>query len=146
MTEPPAPRNIKKTPRRRKAPWHLYVARCSDGTLYTGIAKDVAARLEAHNMGKGAKYTRTRTPLTLLFQEPQADYSVALKREYQVKRLGRKGKEAFINGKKLARPRKTAKMCFQKKRAKKKRRSHCRPKQTQVNRQDAKFAKKNFCG
>jgi putative endonuclease len=102
-------------------PWHLYIVRCSDGTLYTGIAKDVSKRIETHNSGKGAKYTRDRGPVTLLFQETLSDYSSALKREYQVKRLGRKGKEAFIEGKPLKAPAEKSKMSFQKPRKKKKR-------------------------
>lgn len=100
------------------APWHLYIARCADDTLYTGIAKDVTKRLEAHNQGKGARYTRSHGPVVLLFQEPQADYSSALRREYQVKRLGRRGKEAFAAGKPLARPGEKSRMSFQKDRKK----------------------------
>jgi putative endonuclease len=103
-------------------PWYLYIVRCSDGTLYTGIAKNVTQRIEAHNQGKGAKYTRTRGPVTILFQETLSDYSSALKREYQVKRLGRKGKEAFIEGKPLKRPAEKSKMSFQKKRSVRKKR------------------------
>jgi putative endonuclease len=103
-------------------PWHLYIVRCSDGTLYTGIAKDVSKRIETHNTGKGAKYTRDRGPVTLLFQETLSDYSSALKREYQVKRLSRKGKQAFIEGKPLKAPAENSKMSFQKPRNKNKRR------------------------
>ena len=101
--------------------WHLYIVRCSDNTFYTGIAKDVSKRVEAHNSGKGAKYTRDRGPVVLLLQEPQGDYSTALKREYQVKRLGRKGKEDFVAGKLLARPSDASRMSFMKKRRKKRR-------------------------
>jgi putative endonuclease len=96
------------------------VVRCADGTFYTGIAKDVAQRIAAHNSGKGAKYTSTRKPVTLLFQEPEGDYSTALKREYQVKRLKRVEKESFVSGKPLRRPRKKAKMTFMKPRKNKK--------------------------
>jgi len=102
-----------------KAPWHLYVAECADGSYYTGIAKDVQKRIEAHNSGKGAKYTATRGPVKLLFQEPQASYSTALRREYQVKSLPKKRKVLFIQGAKLRRPAKKAKMTFQKRKSRK---------------------------
>lgn len=93
--------------------WSLYIAECADGSYYTGIAKDVAKRIEVHNSGKGAKYTSTHLPVRLLFQEPQKDYSAALKREYQVKRLSKAGKVRFAAGGKLTRPKKKAKMSFQ---------------------------------
>ena len=98
----------------KKGRWALYIARCADGTFYTGIAKDVDRRIEAHNTGKGAKYTATRGPISLLFQEPQADYSAALRREYQVKRLPKKKKILFVMGEKLRRPSRKSKMSFQK--------------------------------
>lgn len=101
--------------------WNLYIAECADGTYYTGIAKDVENRLAAHNAGKGAKYTRDRGPVTLVFQEPQAGYSVALKREYQVKRLTRGRKSRFIAGEALPPPDENGRMAFQKKRRKRKR-------------------------
>lgn len=101
-----------KTP--RKAPWSLYVVECADGSYYTGIAKDVEKRIEAHNHGKGAKYTAAHGPVKLVFQEPQANYSAALRREYQVKGLSKKRKVRFAQGEKLKRPRKKAKMSFQK--------------------------------
>lgn len=101
-------------------PWFLYVAECADGTYYTGIAKDVLKRIEAHNEGKGAKYTRAHGPVKLLLREPQADYSAALKREYQVKQLPKARKKRFVAGEPLAAPRDEAKMSFQKPRRKKK--------------------------
>jgi putative endonuclease len=104
--------------RRSKAEWSLYIAECADGSYYTGIAKDVEKRIETHNTGKGAKYTATRGPVTLVFQEPQGDYSTALRREYQVKSLSKERKIRFAAGEKLAKPRRKAKMTFQ--RAKKK--------------------------
>ena len=76
--------------------WYLYILRCGDGTLYTGITTDVEKRLEQHRAGKGAKYTRGRGPLTLAYQEHCADHSDALKREIQVKKLSRQQKEALI--------------------------------------------------
>ena len=80
--------------------WYLYILRCKDNTLYTGITNDLSARLKAHASGKGAKYTRGRGPLELVYQERQESYSAALKREYQVKQLTRAQKlqmiEAFV--------------------------------------------------
>lgn len=79
-----------------KAMWYLYILRCGDGTLYTGITTDVARRLEAHRQGRGAKYTRGRGPLELIYQEEWGTHSLALKREAAVKRLPRQEKEALI--------------------------------------------------
>ena len=76
--------------------WFLYILRCKDGSLYTGITTDVAKRLEAHRSGKGAKYTRGRGPLELLYQEDCGTHSQALKREYAVKNLTRQEKEQLI--------------------------------------------------
>jgi predicted GIY-YIG superfamily endonuclease len=76
--------------------WYLYILRCGDGTLYTGITNDVEKRLEAHRMGKGAKYTRGRGPLMLVHQECCGSHSDALKREAAVKRLTRQQKDALI--------------------------------------------------
>jgi putative endonuclease len=89
------------------------VAECADGSYYTGIAKDVTKRIEAHNAGKGAKYTAIHGPVRLLFQEPQKDYSTALRREHQVKSLPKKKKVLFVQGQKLRRPSRKAKMTFQ---------------------------------
>jgi len=98
---------------RPKAEWHLYVAECADGSYYTGIAKDVERRIEAHNSGKGAKYTATHGPVKLVFQESQANYSAALRREYQVKTLSKQRKVRFVQGEKLKKPPRKAKMTFQ---------------------------------
>ena len=76
--------------------WYLYILRCGDDTLYTGITNDVSARLKAHASGKGAKYTRGREPLELVYQEEQDSYSAALKREHQVKQLTRAQKLHMI--------------------------------------------------
>ena len=76
--------------------WYLYILRCGDGTLYTGIAVDVEKRFAAHCQGKGAKYTRGRGPLTLLYRETCGDHSRALRRELEVKALTRPEKEALI--------------------------------------------------
>lgn len=76
--------------------WHLYILRCKDGSLYTGITTDVEKRLEAHRSGKGAKYTRGRAPLELVYREPCGDHSAALKRELEIKALVRAQKEKLI--------------------------------------------------
>lgn len=76
--------------------WHLYILRCGDGTLYTGITTDVEKRLEAHRSGKGAKYTRGRSPLELIYREECGSHSDALKREAAVKKLSRKQKEMLL--------------------------------------------------
>ena len=75
--------------------WYLYILRCGDGTLYTGITTDVEKRLEAHRAGKGAKYTRGRSPLTLAYREKCGTHSDALKRELAVKKLTRIQKEVM---------------------------------------------------
>lgn len=76
--------------------WHLYILRCRDGSLYTGITTDVEKRLEAHRSGKGAKYTRGRAPLELVYREECGDHSTALKRELEIKKLTREQKQALI--------------------------------------------------
>ena len=76
--------------------WYVYMLRCGDGTLYTGVTDDVPRRLAAHRSGKGAKYTRGRGPLELVWQEEVTDKSAALRREYQIKRLSRSEKEQLI--------------------------------------------------
>lgn len=78
--------------------WYLYILRCRDGTLYTGITTDVDKRFEAHATGKGAKYTRGRGPLTLVYRETCGDHSAALKRELEIKKLTRQEKEALVTG------------------------------------------------
>ncbi len=76
--------------------WKLYILRCGDGSLYTGITTDVEKRLEAHRTGKGAKYTRGRGPLELVYREECGDHSTALKRELEIKKLSREDKEKLI--------------------------------------------------
>lgn len=77
------------------AAWHLYLLRCGDGTLYCGIALDVEARLEQHRNGKGAKYTRGRGPLALVYREPCGTRAEALRREREVKQMPRAAKLAL---------------------------------------------------
>ena len=76
--------------------FNLYILRCKDGSLYTGIAVDVEERLKMHRSGKGAKYTRGRGPLELVYTEKCGSRSDALKREIAVKRLTRQKKEELI--------------------------------------------------
>jgi putative endonuclease len=70
----------------------VYLVRCRDGTLYTGVTNDVAERIAAHNAGRGAKYTRSRLPVTLVYREPTKGRGPALRREHQIKRLSRAAK------------------------------------------------------
>ena len=79
--------------------WYLYILRCGDGTLYTGITTDVDKRLEQHRCGKGAKYTRGRGPLELVYREVCGTHSDALKREVDVKKLPRQEKLLLIEKK-----------------------------------------------
>jgi putative endonuclease len=75
--------------------WHVYIVRCADRTLYTGVAKDPKARIAEHNAGRGAKYTRARLPVKLVYREPAADRGAALRREHEIKRLPRDAKRAL---------------------------------------------------
>jgi putative endonuclease len=79
----------------------VYLARCADGTLYTGIALDVAARIAAHDDGRGARYTRGRGPLELCATRRCASKGEALRLELAVKRLPRSLKEGLIAGRRL---------------------------------------------
>jgi len=115
--------------------WHLYIAECADGTYYTGIAKDVEKRIATHNSGKGSKYTATHRPVHLVFQEPQADYSAALRREYQIKTLPKKRKIRFVEGLNLPHPPQKAKMSFFRKKKKP---------QTKANTKTRRFKGKRF--
>lgn len=74
----------------------MYILRCADNTLYTGIATDVDRRAAVHNRGQGAKYTRSRRPVTVIYREPCADKSAALRREAAIKRLPRAQKLKLI--------------------------------------------------
>lgn len=76
--------------------YFVYIVRCGDGTLYTGLARDPQARVRVHNAGKGAKYTRSRLPVSLVYTEQCESLSAALKRERQVKPWSRAKKEALI--------------------------------------------------
>jgi predicted GIY-YIG superfamily endonuclease len=78
--------------------YHVYIVRCADGTLYTGYAADPEARVAAHNAGRGARYTRSRLPVTLVYIEACESKSHALAREYELKQLPRSTKQALIVG------------------------------------------------
>ena len=75
---------------------YTYLLRCADGTLYCGWTNDLAARLAAHNSGKGAKYTRARRPVRLVYSEPHPTRGEAMRREAAIKRLSRAEKEALM--------------------------------------------------
>jgi putative endonuclease len=77
------------------APWFVYLARCSDGTLYCGVARNVAERIAKHDAGKGARYTRGRGPLTMLAVRKCRSHGDALRLELAVKRLTRQEKESL---------------------------------------------------
>lgn len=76
--------------------WWVYMLRCGDGTLYTGMAADVERRAAVHNAGKGAKYTRSRLPVEVVYREEMEDRSSALRREAAIKALSRREKLALI--------------------------------------------------
>ncbi len=76
---------------------YTYILQCSDGSLYTGWTNDLEKRLTAHNDGKGAKYTKTRLPVHLIYYEEFLTKEEAMQREYRIKRLSRKEKLALIN-------------------------------------------------
>ena len=78
--------------------WYVYILRCSDGSLYTGISPDVEARLQAHHAGKGARYTRGRGPFELVYREPAGTRAEATRRERAIKRLTRQKKQDLIQG------------------------------------------------
>lgn len=79
--------------------WYVYILRCRDDSLYTGITRDVEKRLATHNRGSGAKYTRSRTPVELVYSEVCPDKSGALRRELEIKALTRQKKLELIQGK-----------------------------------------------
>jgi len=94
--EPKYLRMIHRMKKRGKKEWSVYILRCGDQTLYTGISKDVQARLAKHQSGKGAAYTRTHLPVTLVYQEHRMNRSTALIREAAIKRLPRQKKEKLL--------------------------------------------------
>jgi len=82
--------------KKHSSPWQVYMVRCVDDSLYTGITKDVESRIETHNAGKGAKYTRAHLPVKLVWSESIGSESQAKIREAQIKKLTRSEKEKLI--------------------------------------------------
>lgn len=76
--------------------WYVYILQCSDGTFYTGSSNNLEKRVLSHNTGRGAKYTRGRSPVLLLYSEKTIDKSAALKREIEIKKLSREGKKELV--------------------------------------------------
>jgi putative endonuclease len=83
--------------------WSVYIVKCADNTLYTGIAKNVEARLTQHNEGSGARYTRSRRPVKLVFHERASDRGDALRREMAIKQMRASDKLALIKSGTLTR-------------------------------------------
>lgn len=92
----------KKGRKRKGQPWFVYILECADGTFYTGITNDLQRRFDEHNTGRGARYTRSRTPVELRYTEDCLNRSAALIREAKIKALGRPAKEKLIADQDLA--------------------------------------------
>lgn len=78
--------------------WFVYILECSDDTYYTGITNNIIKRFKAHSSGKGAKYTASRIPLTLVWFKTVKDHSTAAKEEYRIKKMPRIEKEKLVAG------------------------------------------------
>jgi putative endonuclease len=93
------------TPGRGQTRWQVYILRCADGTLYTGIARDAERRAAEHNAGakRGAKYTRTRRPVTVVYMENAAGRGAACRREHEIKSLPHSAKLDLIGAAAAAR-------------------------------------------
>lgn len=76
---------------------YTYIVRCADGTLYTGWTNDLEKRMKAHNEGMGAKYTRSRRPVELVYSEEHETKEEAMSREYRIKRMSRQQKMELVN-------------------------------------------------
>jgi putative endonuclease len=74
----------------------VYIVRCADGTLYTGWTTDIGRRVAQHNAGRGARYTRMRRPVVLVYREEMPDRSAAMRREWAIKKLDREHKERLV--------------------------------------------------
>lgn len=85
--------------------WYVYIVRCRDDSLYTGVARDLQRRVQQHNTGRGgARYTRSRRPVELVYHETAPDRSTAQRREYQIKQLTARQKQALIQCSEAAAP------------------------------------------
>ena len=95
--------------RKTKSAWTVYILRCADGSLYTGITRDVARRVKEHNSNGllAARYTRARRPVALVYQEPVTTRSAAGKREYRIKRMTRSDKQKLVEKRKRGKSRST---------------------------------------
>ena len=82
--------------------WCVYILKCSDGSLYTGISNSLSERIVTHNSGKGAKYTKSRLPVTLVYEEHTHDKSRSLRREIEIKKLTRSKKIEIIDSANLS--------------------------------------------
>ena len=91
---------MKKKPGKKK--WTVYIVRCRNGALYTGITNDLPKRIKTHNSGKGALYTKFFGPVRLVYQEPARNVSFALKREYAIKQWPRAAKLKLIKKRNMA--------------------------------------------
>jgi predicted GIY-YIG superfamily endonuclease len=87
-----------KAPDQDRTAWVVYIVECCDGSYYTGITNDIARRVQEHNAGTASRYTRSRRPVVLRYQEVCADRSQALMREFAVKLMSRKEKQALVRG------------------------------------------------
>lgn len=85
-------------PKSINSPWFVYMLRCADGSLYTGITNDPPRRCRQHQEGKASRYTRCRRPVQLIYQEEHSDRSQALRREAAIKALSRQEKQRLIRG------------------------------------------------
>jgi len=94
---------------RAKARWTVYILRCADGSLYTGVTRDVTRRVEEHNSSGrlAARYTRSRRPVVLVYQEAARNRASACRREYRIKQLVRSEKDKLVRGKAKGRSRKS---------------------------------------
>lgn len=86
---------------KRKGRFWVYIVECSDNTFYTGYTPDLEKRIELHNKGKGAKYTRDRMPVGLVWRKEYRQFKAAFKLEKIIKELTRLQKEALVNGRRL---------------------------------------------
>lgn len=86
------------TTRKKSSPWTVYVVRCANGALYTGITNNLAARIADHNAGRGAKYTAAFGPVELVWKKRKKNRSTASKLEAAIKKLSRKEKDALCSG------------------------------------------------
>jgi putative endonuclease len=89
---------------KEKQPWFVYIVRCKDTSLYTGITRDVSERIRTHNLGQGCHYTRGRHPVKLLYSEQHDSRSSATKREIEIKKFSRSEKLKLVKNQVMHRP------------------------------------------